>query len=74
MAAQPTNLDELLRTPALSNYDNVLDTCLTNKRNGQGFYMDNIEIMYVKALTYVFSEYNKKDRTNASIFSAIKIQ
>ena len=60
MAAVPTNLDKLFRTPVFGSYDNVLATHLTNKTTRQGFDMDNLGMMDVKDFNYVFSEYNKK--------------
>ena len=71
MAAQSTNIDELLRTPDFGSYDNVLATHLTNTATGQGFYMDNLGIMDVKTINYVLSECNKKARVNAPRFLVI---
>ena len=74
MASKPANIDELLCTPAFGIYDNVLITPITNKPTGQVFDMDNLGMMDVKNLNYVFSEYNKKARGNDTIFSAMNIK
>ena len=58
MAAQPANIDELLHTLTFGSYDNFLVTHLTNEATGQGFDMDNLGMMGVKSLNYVFSVYN----------------
>ena len=73
MAAQPVNLDKLLRIPTFGSYDKILATHLTNKATGQGFDMENLGMMDAKTLNSVFSRYNKKARTNTPKNSAIKI-
>ena len=42
MAAQPVNLDKLLRIPTFGSYDKILATHLTNKATGQGFDMETL--------------------------------
>ena len=64
----------MLGTPDFGSYDIIMATHLTNEATGQGFDMDNLGIMDVKTLKYVFSEYNKKARANEPIFLATKIQ
>ena len=74
MADHPKNLNELLRTPAFGNYDNVLANHLTNEATIQGFDIENLGIIDVKNLSSVLSEYNKKSCANAPIFAYIQIQ
>ena len=74
MAAQPTNLYKLLRTPEFGSYYNVMATHLTNKATWQVFDIDNFGIMDVKTLNSVFSKYNKNPCSNAPRVLEIKIQ
>ena len=74
MAAQPVNLDKLLRTPKFGRYDNVMATNLTNKATWQVFDMDIFVMMDFKTLNFVFSEHNKKSCANAPRILEIKIQ
>ena len=74
MADQPENIDELLRNPAFVIYYSILANHLINKATGQVFEMDNLGMMHVKTLNYVFINYNKKSCDNTPNVLAIKIQ
>ena len=69
MDAQPANIDELLRTPAFGSYGNVLANHLTKKETRQGFEMDNLGMMDVKNLNYVFRAQQKGPRQCSKVFS-----
>ena len=74
MAYQLENLDELLCTSALGSYDTILANHITNKATGQVFDMDNLVMMDVKNINYMFSGYNKKACAKTLIVLEIKIQ